>query len=242
MPKTKETKQTKATGAAASEEEGKTARAGMSKKALRGAKRRKKCSGLRKKAVQAGFINGSLIASAGQDQLKALITRSNIRNMVTFVPERIAEEGGYDKDEFEERLATANAKFSTGAFDVLVPKVESIFRAVTTEALTRSLEFGKTSIDATTMASVLRPYQGNTLFDTQAPPRGILQFAQTKGALAVTEEDAEQKKTREAQAKEMQKAADAAEAAREKLKQARRDKFKESGRQPGVKSSKKQKA
>ena len=53
MPKTKETKQTKATGAAASVEEGKTARAGMSKKSLRGAKRRKKCSGLRKKAVQA---------------------------------------------------------------------------------------------------------------------------------------------------------------------------------------------
>ena len=230
MPKTKQPV------AAAPEAEAETPKA--KRNASRSLARRKKCKALRGKAAQAGYLSGTLGASAGRDQLKSLISKNNVKKMITFIPERIAEQLAYDKQEFSERLATAQEKFSAGAFEVLAPKVESIFRAVTGEALMRSLEFGQTSINAATMASVLRPYQSKTLFDTVAPPPGVIKHAQTVGALSVNEQDEELQEARQADAKAMQKDVNAVFKERAAVKKARAQAYKDSGRTPPGKKAK----
>ena len=218
--------------------EGETAK--TKRDASRSLSRRKKTTGLRRKAAQAGFLTGSIGASAGRDQLKSLITRNNVRKMCTFVPERIEEQLAYEKKEFAERLSTAKEKYSTGAFDVLAPKVESLFRGVATEAMTRALEFGQTSITPVAMASVLRPYAAKTLFDTVAPPPGVVRHAQEVGALSVLERDAEEKETLEADAEEMQAWADQYEKERVALKERRSAAYKASGRKPPTPKAKSQ--
>lgn len=233
MPKTKEP--------VAAEAEAETEAPKAKRDASRSLARRKKCKALRGKAAQAGYLSGTLGASAGRDQLKSLITKNNVKKMCEFIPERIAEELAYNKDEFSERLATAQEKFSTGAFEVLAPKIESIFRAVTAEALTRSFEFGQTSINAATMASVLRPYQAKTLFDTAAPPPGIIKHAQTVGALSVHEKDKEMQEAKQEDAKIMQKEVNKIFKERAAAKKARSEAYKASGRTPPGKKAKKAK-
>lgn len=152
--------------------------------------RHKRSRGLRGKAIEAGFLK----RTAGTDILASVLTKGEIKKMLKFVPVRVGREqdgvkGGFDKSEHEERNDTAAQQFGSDAIAVLHPKVESLFRGLVSEAASRALEFGKTTIDATVMASVLRPYTSKTYFDTQEPPEGILNHALSEGILKATEDD-----------------------------------------------------
>lgn len=191
----------------------------------------RKCRRLRGKAIHAGFTEG-------KDQMKALITKKQVLKMLKFVPKRSAEAGGFEKDEFDERFLTAQEKFSTGACEVLAPRIESLFRALVSEGMQRAHEYGKSSIDVTTMASVLRPYAKSTLFDTEKPPPGIIGHAFNKGILNPTEVDDENEAEMTAEGKRQQAAEDDAQAKRDKLAAERSAKYKASGRKPGFAKAK----
>lgn len=191
----------------------------------------RKCRRLRGKAIHAGFTEG-------KDVLKSLITKKQVLKMLKFVPKRSAEAGGFEKDEFDERFLTAQEKFSTGACEVLAPRIESLFRALVSEGMQRAHEYGKSSVDVTTMASVLRPYAKNTLFDTEKPPPGIIGHAFNKGILNPTEVDDENEAEVMAEAARQQAAEDEAQAKRDKLAAERSAKYKASGRVPGFAKAK----
>ena len=191
----------------------------------------RKCRRLRGKAIHAGFTEG-------KDVIKSLITKKQVLKMLKFVPKRSAEAGGFEKDEFDERFLTAQEKFSTGACEVLAPRIESLFRAMVSEGMKRAHEYGKSSVDVTTMASVLRPYAKNTLFNTEKPPPGIIGHAFNKGILNPTEVDEEKQDETMAEAARQQAAEDEAQAKRDKLAAERSAKYKESGRVPGFAKAK----
>ena len=191
----------------------------------------RKCRRLRGKAIHAGFTEG-------KDQMKSLITKKHVLKMLKFVPKRSAEAGGFEKDEFDERFLTAQDKFSTGVCDVLAPRIESLFRAMVSEGMQRAHEYGKSSVDVTTMASVLRPYAKNTLFNTEKPPPGIIGHAFNKGILNPTDVDDENQDETMAEAARQQAAEDEAQAKRDKLAAERSAKYKESGRVPGFAKAK----
>ena len=142
--------------------------------------------------------------------MKSLITKKQVLKMLKFVPKRSAEAGGFESNEFDERFLTAQEKFSTGACEVLAPRIESLFRAMVSEGMQRAHEYGKSSVDVTTMASVLRPYAKNTLFNTEKPPPGIIGHAFNKGILNPTDVDDENQDEMMAEAARQQAAEDEA--------------------------------
>lgn len=202
----KSKKELAAEAAAEAEEQAKKLRAFKQK--IRRRSRAKKTRALRSKAVEAGFLKTAIEGSGGTDQLQSLITTHDARRMVTFIPEQISEFGAFKEEEFEDRLATANEKISVGALEVLAPKLEGLFRGIVSEGMSRALDFGKTSIDATTMSSVLRPFTDKTYFNSADPPPGIVNFALQEGILQPTENDVAGDNDNKESNREMQRLAD----------------------------------
>lgn len=205
IEKPKKAKASKVVGdaAASGDASEKKTRGPLTRQQIERRNRFKRSRGLRSKAVEAGFLK----RAEGGDILSSLITKGEIKKMLQFVPVRVGRKedgvkGGFDKNEHEERNETALARFGTDAITLLQAKAESLFRGVMTEAAQRALEFGKTTIDTTVMASVLRPYAAKTYFETLTPPEGVINHAFDVGIMKPTEAD-------EAEAEESKKTAKA---------------------------------
>ena len=186
----------------------------------------KKARGLRSKVKECGIYRST-------DQLKSIITKKNVLKMIQFVPKRANELGGFAPEEFKQRFETAQEKVSHGALEVLAPRVDGLFRGLIIEAMNRAADFNRSTVDTTVMASVLRPYTKNTLFETAEPPPGILGYAFKKGILKKTEDDEKKEEKRNTDAAEQHEMEQKAQALRDANKAKRSAAYKKSGRTPG---------
>ena len=189
----------------------------------------KKTRGLRMKAAEAGYAKNTIGAGAGVDHLHTLITTHDARRMMTFMPKRIKEAGAYHEEEHELRLKNSEEKFSAQAVKLVAMKAETIFRNVMNEAMARAVEQGKSGIDTTIMASVLRPYATKMMFNSRNAPIGLVHHAAEEGVFNLTEADEENAVGLKKMFSTQQKQVDAVLASNEAEKQARRDKFNKRG-------------
>jgi hypothetical protein len=144
------------------------------------------------KARECGYApEAGEVAAGGVDIYASTITVPNAKAMMRFVPPQL-EKGSFEKAEARARIALATESITTNAALVTAAHAETLLRHVVNEAVLRTVEFGKTRVDATTAHAVIRPYLSRMTFTGGTPPKGLIRAGMDESLLAPTKEDEDQ--------------------------------------------------
>lgn len=151
--------------------------------------RKAKMVGYRQLAKDVGYLgveDGAVVSSA--DATHALLSIADAKRLCTFVP---CTPGAttFASDEFEKRHSLFTKGVPRAAARETQARADAVLRNVMNDAVLRASEAGKTSVSASMMLSVLRPYQSRMLFTAVQPPIGLIRHAQDNGVLTSTESD-----------------------------------------------------
>jgi hypothetical protein len=179
--------------------------AAKAKKAKAAKKARKKAAGYRRVAHKAGYEKSSSPAAAGgRDISGCTISLSDAKRLASYTPHDFSK-GTFDKAEAETRLELSKESVPLSAAKIIQLRCEAVARNVLNESLMRLVESGRRTLDASTVLSVLRPYEAAMMFTAVKPAAGLVRFAQESGVLATTPSDEEHSNERDKDNKELTK-------------------------------------
>lgn len=160
-------------------------------------RRRKKSKlvGYRSLARQAGYIDRSIedgSVNEGGDAMHSLLSISEAKRLMRFVP---ATPGAisFSAKEFKKRLDLFKASVPSSAARETQARCDVVLRAVMNQAVARTIDAGKKTVSASTVAAVLRPYASKLDLTAATPPSGLLRHAQDTGILDAREADVKER-------------------------------------------------
>jgi hypothetical protein len=161
-------------------------------------KKRKKAKlvGYRNLSQTAGYINtgseNNMNVESG-DCIHSLLSIADSKRLMRFLPTTPGA-AGFPTAEFNKRLELSKASVPSSAARVTQAYGDAIFRQAMNDAVMRSVESGKKTVSASTMASVLRKYSRNLDLTAVVPPIGLVRHAQDIGIMNNPEADVEARK------------------------------------------------
>ena len=163
-------------------------------------KRRKKAKivGYRSLSKTAGYVDTGPegVHSTTTDCLGSLLSEADAKRLMRFVPATPGSTG-FAGDEFMRRLYLFKNSVPGSAARETQARCDAILRSAMDQAVLRSVEAGKKTVSASTMASVLRQYVPNMEFTAVSPPLGLVRYAQEVGVLNPLTEDELKKRVNE---------------------------------------------
>lgn len=170
------------------------------KKALSKRRRKAKLVGYRSLSRQAGYIDRSVGGKGvddGSDCTRSLLSLSDAKRLMRFVPVTPGAIG-FSTNEFKQRLTLHKSSVPGSAARETQARCDTLMRSIVNQAVLRTIENGKTTVAASTVAAVLRPYGAKLEFTAVVPPQGLVRYAQDAGILDTRDADvaarAEEKK------------------------------------------------
>jgi hypothetical protein len=165
------------------------------KKATTRRRKKAKLVGYRSLARAAGYVDRSIqegVVNGGGDSIHSLISIAESKRLMRFVP---ATPGAitFSANEFKKRLNLFKTSVPTSAARETQARCDVVMRSVINEAVARTIEGGKKTVSASTVAAVLRPYAANLELTAVAPPRGLVRYAQDAGILESHEADVKER-------------------------------------------------
>ena len=161
-------------------------------------KKRKKAKlvGYRSLSQTVGYINtgseNNMNVESG-DCIHSLLSIADSKRLMRFFPTTPGA-AGFPAGEFNKRLELSKASVPSSAARVTQAYGDAIFRQAMNDAVMRSVESGKKTVSASTMASVLRKYSRNLDLTAVVPPIGLIRHAQDMGIVNNPETDVEARK------------------------------------------------
>jgi len=161
-------------------------------------KKRKKAKlvGYRNLAQSIGYINtgseNNMNVESG-DCMHSLLSIADSKRLMRFFPVTPGA-AGFSADEFNKRLELSKASVPSSAARVTQAYGDAIVRQAMNDSVMRSVESGKKTVSASTMASVLRKYARNLDLTAVVPPVGLIRHAQDIGIMNNPETDVEARK------------------------------------------------
>lgn len=167
-------------------------------KALTKKRKKAKLVGYRSLSKTAGYVDTGPegVHSTTNDCLGSLLSEADAKRLMRFVPSTPGS-AGFTGNEFMRRLYLFKNSVPGSAARETQARCDAIMRSAMDQAVLRSVEAGKKTVSASTMASVLRPYAPNMEFTAVAPPLGLVRYAQEVGLLNPPTEDEVKKRADE---------------------------------------------
>ena len=135
----------------------------------------------RKKAKLVGYRSLSKV-------MGCLLSEADAKRLMRNVPSTPGAPG-LSSNEFSRRLKLYKNGVPASAARETQARSDVVMRAAMNEAVLRSVESGKKTVSASTMASVLRRYASNMEFTAVVPPLGLVRYAQEIGILNPSSEE-----------------------------------------------------
>ena len=159
-------------------------------KALTKKRKKAKLVGYRSLSKTAGYVDTGPkgVHSTTNDCLGSLLSEADAKRLMRFVPATPGS-AGFAGDEFMQRLYLFKNSVPGSAARETQARCDAILRSAMDQAVMRSVEAGKKTVSASTMASVLRQYAPNMEFTAVVPPLGLVRYAQDAGVLNPLTED-----------------------------------------------------
>jgi hypothetical protein len=159
-------------------------------KALTKKRKKAKLVGYRSLSKTAGYVDTGPdgVHSTTNDCLGSLLSEADAKRLMRFVPATPGS-AGFAGDEFMRRLDLFKNSVPGSAARETQARCDAILRSAMDQAVLRSVEAGKKTVSASTMASVLRQYAPNMEFTAVVPPLGLVRYAQDAGVLNPLTED-----------------------------------------------------
>lgn len=158
-------------------------------KALSKKRKKAKLVAYRSLSQKAGYVDtGDGIHPTTNDCLGSLLSEADAKRLMRFVPATPGS-AGFKSNEFMQRLDLFKEGVPSSAARETQARCDAIMRSAMNQAVLRSVEAGKKTVSASTMASVLRQYAANMEFTAIVPPIGLVRFAQDNGILNPSSED-----------------------------------------------------
>jgi hypothetical protein len=154
-------------------------------------KRRKaKLVGYRQLSKTAGYTNtqvDDLMLPIALDCTNSLLSEGDAKRLIRYYP-LTPGAVGFNTNEFKKRFELSKCSVSKGAARITQVKADAIMRRLINQALLQSVEYGKKTISASTMASVLRQYAALMEFTSVVPPIGLIRYGQENGIIKPADE------------------------------------------------------
>lgn len=145
----------------------------------------------RSKNKRARLLRRMADEAGGEDLLQQGLSLTQAKKMLTWAPVTL-NKGSYDEAECKARFELSQEHVTTSAAREVQLRVEALLRELMKKAVLRTVENGTQSIDAMTIHAVLREYEERLGFTGVAPPRGLLRYAQSQGAIGTNALDADE--------------------------------------------------
>jgi len=167
-------------------------------KALTNKRKKAKLVGYRSLSKTAGYADAGHegVHSTTKDCLGSLLSEADAKRLMRFFTATPGSVGfaGYES---MRRLELFKKSVPRSAARVTQARCDAILRSAMDQAVLRSVEAGKKTVSASTMASVLRQYASNIEFTAVVPPLGLVRYAQDAGLLNPLTEDELKKRSDE---------------------------------------------
>lgn len=167
-------------------------------KALTKKRKKAKLVGYRLLAKTAGYVDTGRegIHSTTIDCLGSLLSEADAKRLMRFVPATPGSTG-FVGGEFMRRMTLFKSSIPAGAARETQARCDAVLRSAMEQAVLRSVEAGKKTVSASTMASVLRQYAANMEFTAVVAPLGLVRYAQDIGIINASPEEELKKRTDE---------------------------------------------
>lgn len=193
-------------------------------------KMRLRANTTRIEAVQAGYgiaQKGDFADRIGRDGMRCVLSKADAKRLSQYMP-ATPSSTTFSAAEFKARLNLGDSCITSGALATTQMRTDAVLRSVVNQLVLRAVENSKTAISAYDVKCVLRPYRGRMLFTSIDVPDGLVEHAQKEGALPYSNADGERRKkakaTAERNAAAFNHRAEAIQARKDRLKEARASK------------------